>query len=102
MVDQISEQFKQEDGKKVNKRAFKAVGSTIQAKAKAAKTGAVDMSGINTKPVSEEPTTTSLIVEANMLNLPNCKLVIRGGGVVYVKNTGDTKVFGILLKQTLK
>ncbi len=88
LCDRISEEFKVEDGKKVNKRALKT--ASAQAKVKAVKT--VDMTGVNVK--SEEPEE-ALLCEANMLNLSNCKLVIRAGNV-YVKNTGENKVFGLV------
>lgn len=90
LCDRISEEFKVEEGKKVNKRALKT--GAAQPKGKAVKT--VDMTGANIKPVGEEPGET-LLCEANMLNLSNCKLIVRAGSV-YVKNTGENKVFGLV------
>ncbi len=86
VVDRLAEEFKVEEATKVKKRVFKQAGG--QPKAKITKT--VDMSGFNVKPASEEPQN-AVLSEVNMLNLPDCKLVIQAN-TIHIKNCGENKV----------
>lgn len=86
VVDRLAEEFKVEEATKVKKRVFKGGGTVPKSKA----TKTVDMSGFNVKPASEEPQNVALS-EVNMLNLPDCKLVIQAN-TIYIKNCGENKV----------
>ena len=91
LCDRFAEEFKPdpEDSKKVKKRVFRASGGGGQpSTSKVVKT--VDMTGLSLKPISDEPQNET-IVEVNLLNLPDCKLVIQNNGSVYVKNLGEKK-----------
>lgn len=89
VCDRFSEEFKSEEKAKVKKREFKG-NPTPQPKSKSAKTVAVDMSGLNIKPIDDAPQQT-VLADVNILNLPDCKLVVQCGHV-FVKNMGTTKV----------
>ena len=87
ICDRFAEEFKVDEDVKVKKRAFK--GATNESKNKAAKVQ-VDMAGLNVKPTSEEPKD-PVIADVNLLNMPDCKLIITNGST-FVKNVGEKKV----------
>ncbi len=89
LCDRFAEEFKVDESMKVKKRVFRASGGGGQSTSpKLVKT--VDMAGLSLKPISDEPQE-GTIVDVNMLNLPDCKLVIQNNGTVYVKNIGEKK-----------
>jgi len=90
VCDRFAEEFKVDEDVKVKKRAFKGVVATGEPKTKVAKQVQVDMAGLNVKPTSEEPKD-PVIADVNLLNMPDCKLVITNGST-FVKNAGDKKV----------
>ena len=88
--DSFAEEFKTDDDVKVKKRAFKWAVAPGEPKPKAAKRVQVDMAGLNLKPISEGPKD-PVIADVNLLNIPDCKLVITNGST-FVKHAGDKEV----------